>query len=220
MKKSLNLLLMFIAGPLLLWGQKPEPISQSGRFGLGLRGTYNFFPGKDTFRGFGTGGQFKIGAGKKVNTEFFLDYISSNDKRNATRNDYHFGWSVQFSPFGNFGEGKFRPYFLGGQCFDFTKVAIQPVQGMAGYFAPQETPVIFSAAIQAGAGVSTFVQRDVELTLQLQYMIHLGNDVHVDYSPMVIDGTPVLVNEKRTDPAGHLIASFSVNYYFLRLWKR
>ena len=195
-------------------------LSQSGRFGLGLRGTYNFFPGKDTFRGFGTGGQYKIGVGKRVNTEFFLDYISSSDKRNGTRNDYHFGWSVQFSPFGNFGEGKIRPYFLGGQCFDFTKVAIQPLATRGGYFPAQQTPAIFSAAIQAGAGVSTFVQNDIELTLQLQYMIHLGNDVHIDYSPTEVDASPLLVNEKHTDPAGHLIASFSINYYFLRLWKK
>ena len=219
MVKSLKLGVWLLLAPILTFAQE-KPLSQSGRFGLGLRGTYNFFPGDDTFRGFGTGGQYKIGAGKKVNTEFFLDYISSDDRRNGARNDYHFGWSVQFSPFGNFGEGKVRAYFLGGQCFDFTKVSIQPVRGFGAYFAPQETPYVFSAAIQAGAGLSTFIQKDIELTLQLQYMVHLGKDVHIDYSPMAFDGAPILVNEKITNPEGHLIVSFSVNYYFLRLWKR
>lgn len=225
MKKSLKTvsLLLLLLGPCFLFAQdKPsrETITQKGRFGFGIRGSYNFFPEKNSFRGWGTGGNFKLGVSKKVNTEFFMDFINSDDGRSGYRHDHHVGWSVQISPFGNFGEGTVRPYLLAGQCFDLTQVGIHPTRGWSAYYPAQKTPYVFSAAVQMGLGLSAFIHKNMELTFQAQYMIHLGKDVHIDYSPMAVDGAPVLEIEKETKPDGHIILSMTANYYFLRLWKK
>ncbi len=192
----------FLLFPLLLSAQEYS----SGSFALGIRNTLNIFPHNEAI-GIGAGGQFKIGFSDRVNTEWFLDYITSDAGTNAFRQDYHIGWSVQFVfPKTGFGGSKPVPYLLGGQCFDLTRAGIR---------GGETTPLIFSAAAQAGLGLSQFIGEKFELTFQTQYMVHLTKDIHIDES-----GAGEIQVNRGANFEGHLLLTFSANFYFLDLWSK
>ena len=190
----------------------PEPSMIKGRLGVGVRSTMNIFSGYRP--GIGAGGHWKLGFSDRVNTEWFLDYITSEDDKSGYRKDYHIGWAVQFNLLNNgLANGKINPYVMGGQCFDLTQV------GTTGE-TPMESPKVFSAAVQAGVGVSTFIASDFEVNLQGHYMMHLGKDVHLDYetdghghdhASISVDNHPGL--------EGHFLTTISGTWYFVRLWK-
>jgi hypothetical protein len=204
-------ILILLLGILLAhtaWSQQ-APGYRAGSFGLGIRTTGNYFLDNDLF-GLGAGGQFKIGFSPRVNTEWFLDYIQSSNQNNGFRRDYHIGWSVQFAlPKDGFGSRRVTPYVLGGQCFDLTEV------GYSGHF---KSPLIFSAAAQVGAGISTFIQPRLELNVQAQYMVHLSKDVHLEEHPEE-NGYHYHI-EPGLNFQGHLLLNASLNFYFLQLWNR
>ena len=71
--------------------------NDSGLFSLGARTTISTFNhGEFGNSGFGIGGQYRIQLADRVNTDWFLDYITGNMEDLAFRTDYHFGWSVLF----------------------------------------------------------------------------------------------------------------------------
>jgi hypothetical protein len=179
-----------------------------GRFGLGMRNSLNVF-GDEGMLGLGAGGHFKLSVSRRVNTEWFADVIQSQGNDDILRRDYHIGWAVQFAlPKDGFGSHRFVPYLMGGQCFDLTKV---------GFRNQYESPLVFTAAAQAGVGLSHFLTPSVEVNLQSQYMIHLGKHVHAD-----LDGNGI--GHVRIEPgvelAGHWLTTFSFTVYFLRFWNR
>jgi len=202
-----KLLWMVLLSPFLSFGQGGQ--YSGGAVAIGMRSTANVFTA-DGASGLGAGGQFKIGISKRVNTQWFLDYISSRIEETGYRKDYHIGWSVQFGLGGEgFGEaGKVRPYILAGQCFDLTKVGIQN---------NTESPLIFSAAAQAGAGISWFPVSPLELTLQGQWMAHLTKDVHIDWDAPT---GPQIHEEKGANFEGHLLFTLAANLYFADLVKK
>jgi hypothetical protein len=184
---------------------------QGGRFGVGMRNTVNLW-NENKMVGLGAGGQFKLAFSPRVNTDFFADIITSRGEALTYRKDYHIGWGVQFAlPKSGFGSHRIVPYLMAGQCFDLTKVGFQM---------NTESPLIFSAAVQGGGGISSFVHRSVELNLQLQYMMHLTQ--HVDLTYEIVQGqleTGYEI-EKGASAEGHLLATFSMTFYFLQLWKK
>lgn len=177
-----------------------------GSFGLGLRNAANIF-GHNGMVGLGAGGHFKLGVGSRVNTEWFLDYITSAGEQSSYRHDYHIGWAVQFALLKKgFGEAGISPYIMGGQCFDLTRVGIRVVD---------ESPLVFSAAAQAGAGISTFVHPRLELNLQAQYMMHLTKNVEAHFhSPGDSE-----VQVGNASFKGHTLLTGTLTFYFLRFWK-
>ncbi len=186
----------------------PSKTLRAGRFGIGMRNAANLW-GDNKMLGIGAGGQLKLAFSPRVNTDFFADLIDSKGERGSFRKDYHIGWAVQFGLFkGGFGSRKFVPYLMAGQCFDLTKV------GVVGQTA---SPLIFSAAVQGGAGVSSFVHRNVELNLQLQYMMHMTQHVHLNWNELGVASYDI---DKGASAEGHLLTTFSVTFYFLNLWKR
>jgi hypothetical protein len=144
-----------------------------------------------------------------VNTDWFSDIIQSRGEHNSFRNDYHIGWAVQFAlPKAGFQYHKPVPYILAGQCFDLTRVGVRN---------GPTTPLIFSAAVQGGAGLSWFVHRNMELNLQAQYMMHLTKHVHLDFDEAGVATTEV---ENGPSPEGHLLGTLSFTFYFLQIWNR
>lgn len=187
---------------------RPENTLRAGRFGLGMRNAANLW-GDNKMFGIGAGGQFKLAFSPRVNTDFFADLIDSKGERGSFRKDYHIGWGVQFGLLkGGFGSHRFVPYLMAGQCFDLTKV---------GVVSQTASPLIFSAAVQGGAGVSSFVHRNIELNLQVQYMMHMTQHVHLDWDESGVASYEV---DKGASTEGHLLTSFSVTFYFLNLWNR
>lgn len=200
------ILLWMLTNPLLA---QDAPAYKGGSIGLGLRTTGNYFL-DNNLAGLGAGGQFKVGFSPRVNTEWFFDYIQSSGPNESFRRDYHIGWSVQFAMNkAGFGRQRITPYLLGGQCFDLTEV------GFTGY---NKSPLIFSAAAQVGAGISTFVLPRVELNLQTQYMVHLSKDIHLEEEPVA--GAANYHIDQGLNFQGHLLLNASMNFYFLQLWNR
>lgn len=207
--------------PSSLFAQVPQPAPnaatlvapasntlRAGRFGLGMRNAANLW-GDNQMLGIGAGGQFKLAFSPRVNTDFFADLIDSKGEKGSFRKDYHIGWAVQFGLFkGGFGSRKFVPYIMAGQCFDLTKV---------GVVYQTASPLVFSAAVQGGVGVSSFVHRNVELNLQLQYMMHMTQHVHLDWDELGVASYEI---DKGASTEGHLLTTFSMTFYFLNLWKR
>jgi len=199
-------LLLVMTGPACLSAQTTD--FKGGKFGLGMRHRLNVF-GDEGIVGVGAGGHFKLSVSPRVNTEWFVDLIQSQGNGDIIRRDYHIGWAVQFAlPKDGFGSHKFVPYLIGGQCFDLTKV---------GFRGQYESPLVFSAAAQAGLGVSHFMTPALELNLQSHYMVHLGKHVHANLDGNGIGHVDI---DRGTELAGHWLTTFSFTVYFLRLWNR
>jgi hypothetical protein len=185
-----------------------RPSIQGGMLGLGMRNSVNFF-GSDGMLGMGAGGQFKLSFSRHVNTDWFVDLIHSRGDEGVYRRDYHIGWAVQFA----LNKEGFRsrgvvPYVLGGQCFDLSQV---------GFTGQYESPLVFTAAAQAGLGLSHFITPHLELNLQSHYMMHLGKHVHPAFDGNGIGHVEV---ENGFDLSGHVLTTFSFTAYFVRLWNR
>ena len=143
---------------------------QSGMLSFGVRTTLSTFNGGDFGNnGFGVGGQYRLQFADRVNSDWFLDYISSNVGDFAKRTDYHIGVSI-LSYFTRKPSPLIKPYLVAGYCFDWTKlVAINDASNNV---------VKKSSAVQAGAGFHLNLSERMDLSFVSQYMIHLGGDFH------------------------------------------
>jgi hypothetical protein len=189
---------------------------KSGSFELGMRSTVSLF-GDANAAGFGTGGQFRIMLAKKLNTEWFADYIQTDLYTLGKRTDAHIGWSVMFYIMDE--PKKLDPYFIAGHCFDYTRVNI--------YHSLTEPPVDsksrWSSAAQVGFGCHYYLGKYFNLSLATQYMLHLGKDI--DTKRETVNGKEVLTVEQQTTNnkltfEGHLLTTLSLNFRIGQLWGR
>jgi opacity protein-like surface antigen len=196
--------------------------NESGHLSLGMRSTVSLF-GSTGSTGIGYGGQFRLRLGQKLNTEWFADYIRTDLNGLGTRNDGHIGWSVMFYPLNPSAEtGKLNPYILAGHCFDYTKVSSNLF-----YDSKQNTYTTssrhrLSSAMQMGVGTSYNISKNADISLSVQYMTHLGNDIHTKVIPDT-DGTGKKLviddDEKTLILEGHLFCTLSLNIRIADLWK-
>lgn len=188
---------------------------EPGVFQLGMRNTYSLFGDQGT-TGMGVGGQFRLMLGKKINTEWFADYIQNDLYNLGKRIDGHIGWSVMFYLLDE--PKKIDPYLIAGHCFDYTKVTVYNslIQNNSG-----ETSHRWSSAAQMGVGTHVPIGEKFDLSLSAQYMVHLGNDIHthlhsengVEYLEIEQQET----NNKLTFE-GHLLLTMSLNIKIADLW--
>ena len=180
--------------------------SPVGSFSLGTRNTISMFS-DDGGVGVGIGGQFRIQPGRRINTEWFFDYIPSKNKNITARQDYHFGWSIMYYPgetvdFSNL----LQPYILAGHCFDFSKISEQKN--------PANFAECWTMATQAGAGTHINITQSFDCSLSAQYMLHFGKEIVT-----TIDKDAVSFEKKApAGPDGHLLFSVSFNYKLGHLW--
>lgn len=190
----------------------PAADTYAGEFQLGLRSTASLF-GSDGYFGSGVGGQFRIGLGSRINTEWFADLITSNLGNAGRRTDGHIGWSVMFYLKKERTMG-FNPYILAGHCFDYTKITAfsSPYSNLE-----EESGERWSSAVQMGAGTHYRLTPRFDVSLSAQYMLHLGNDIHAHVET---DSYPTLEIEEHEGAGleGHLLVTFSVNYKIGDLW--
>lgn len=192
--------------------------NQGGTVSIGMRSTLSSFngdhyhndgsvvvkdPQSDPFS-LGLGGQFRIQASDRVNTEWFFDYLpgSSNQVR---RNDYHIGWSVMYYVLEN-PNPTFRPYVVAGHCFDYTyRVELNNRSNEVNRW---------SSAVQAGLGTHIRLNDRLDLSLMSQYMMHLGTHVETIYTDHGIEF------EKTSGGSleGHLLTTVSLNFKIADLW--
>lgn len=179
-----------------------------GIFSLGVRMPVSAFNDGDWRNmGTGVGGQFRIRIAERLNTDWFADYVTGNVSDFASRTDYHIGWSVlyylgQKSP----DQVKVQPYFLAGHCFDYT---MQKDNLNRNNFAER-----WSSAVQAGIGSHFNLTKRFDISTTLQYMIHMGTDIHAEKE----NGVVVFNKEKGVNLEGHIFFNLSLNYKIVDLW--
>jgi len=187
--------------------------SDAGTFSLGMRSTISVFDhDKNTKIGYGTGGQFRIQILDRLNTEWYLDYLQQDLSDVALRKDVHIGWSLMFYPWLLKDKEKlqyFKPYIVAGHCFDWSILSIKDYRKIEGKK--------FSSALQGGIGAQVNITKNLDFTTVVQYMIHLGKDLQLNYNEEThLHG---IENHKHTAASGHLLITMSINYKIARLWK-
>lgn len=180
----------------------------NGMLQIGLRTTLSIFNPENP-AGMGSGGHFRIGLGTKLNTEWFFDYIKSNENGVFNRNDYHIGWTVQYFPFGyTFVPNKISPYIAAGHCFDYTRVSLT---------APFNNDALdrWTSAVSSGIGTHFHLSKNMNISLNAIYMIHLGTEILVEkqYWPYHLKEVPAGIE-------GHLLLTLSTNILIGNLWKK
>ncbi len=184
-----------------------------GMFELGVRSTASLF-GDAGNHGLGAGGQFRIRFHRQIGSEWFADYIVTDIDGVGKREDVHIGWSVMFYPFKSESR-RFSPYLLAGHCFDYTKVTPYGVPALHNFKSER-----WSSAIQMGVGTHFNLNQWSDISLSVQYMTHLGNDIHTEI--VEENGLRYLTISDHSHGAsleGHLLTTMSFNVKIGRLWK-
>ncbi|GAB4449628.1 MAG: hypothetical protein OHK0036_06870 [Bacteroidia bacterium] len=197
LKNMLRYWLIFYFISLQLWGQNED---NKKWFSLGMRSTMSVF--SDDGFGIGTGGQFRVQLSKRVNTDWFADYITINLNDEVKSEYAHIGWSVLYYPFQNMLYPHFfQPYILAGHCFDYNK--------KSSILKPDINKDRWGSAIQAGLGTHLNFTKRADVSLMLQYMIHLTSEIHYEYNNI----NEIEFHTKSSSTLeGHLLFTISVNY--------
>lgn len=198
-------------------GYKKQTIP--GFLTLGVRSTISTFnDGSTDYAGYGVGGHFRLPFSTRINSEWYADFITNNIGNLAYRKDYHIGWSVMFyllDPykgkekdiiFMSYLLPRFQPFVEAGHCFDYGGLRLnQP-----------NSPTFerWSSAVQFGAGTHYNLDSRFDITLKVQYMMHLGNHIHAH----IRDGVVEIDDHQSGALEGHLLTTFSVNYKLFKLW--
>lgn len=197
-----------------LMAVEDEPYHPQGVLQVGLRSTVSAFS-HDGAAGFGTGGQFRLRFTKKVNSEWFIDYLSTNLGGLGKRADAHIGWSIVFYPFEGLLQSKFTPYIIAGHCFDYTRVT--PFNTITELHS-DESQKRWSSATQAGLGVHWNLSEKFNISLSSQYMIHLGNNIHTHVTENNGVKSLEVIPERGASMDGHLLTTLSLNIRLFDLW--
>jgi hypothetical protein len=175
------------------------------QFELGMRSTLSSFTDAGSY-GMGAGGQFWIRAGKHLNTVWYADYISTDIQGLGYRKDAHIGWSVIFYLDKNpLLTHKVTPFIMAGQCFDYTQLYSNYLNTTAERWS--------AAAPQGGGGITYMLTDKFDISLFIQYMLHLGT--HVESALLSDNNGERYLSISREPGAsldGHLLFTFSVNY--------
>lgn len=216
MKTHLFVVFLIFSGQLAAQSFTYKNKDQGGTVSIGIRSTMSTFNSDHHEEGegnthvepdpfaLGLGGQFRVQASNRVNTEWFFDYLpSANDK--VRRNDYHIGWSVMYYLREN-PAPVFRPYVLAGHCFDYTyREEIMNHNNNANRW---------SSAVQAGIGAHFRLNDRLDISFLTQYMLHLGTHIETIYSDTGITFGKVAGGSME----GHLLSTVSLNYKISDLW--
>ena len=183
----------------------------SGCFQLGVRSAFSAFSDAGA-SGFGFGGQFRIRLLDRLNTDWFADYLTTDIKGLAKREDVHIGWSVLAYPFNcKTIKRKITPYILAGHCFDYTKVS----KNNSDVFKEK-----WSSAVQAGLGMHYNFTDRMDISLTGQYMMHLGKEVNAQV--FEVDGKKdvLITMDKISGIEGHMLINLSMNVLLFDMWNK
>ena len=189
----------------LLGQDDNSKLNASGVFSLGGRSTISLFNDvSSSSYGTGLGGQFRLQFAERINSDWFFDYLTSDIGNLVSRTDYHIGWSVMVYPIREV--WLIKPYLIAGHCFDYTNMKENNDRSN---FAER-----WSSAVQGGIGTHIRLSERLDFSLTGQYMMHLGNHLHPEFS-----GNQVFFHtEKGASLEGHLLTTLSINYKIGKLW--
>ena len=208
MKLKLTIAVLLLTPALHLFAQQKEvdTYQSPGMVSVGTRNTFSMF-NDDNAMGKGIGGQIRVQLGKRIGSEWFLDYITSKNGSLTFRNDYHVGWSLMYYPIKAEEDKRLlQPYFIAGHCFDYSKVT---EQGNRLNYAGR-----WSMATQAGIGTHFNITNRFDFSLSAQYMLHFGKEIESSGEK----GKLIIAKQDHTTPDGHLLVSLSFNYKLFHLF--
>jgi hypothetical protein len=182
--------------------------TEGGKLTLGLRSNTSLFSDEGS-SGTGVGGQFRLRFLKKINTEWFADYIRSDVRSLARRTDGHIGWSVMFDMIDPSKQTFLSPYIVAGHCFDYTSI----VKTYS-----KESQSRWSSAINMGAGTHFNLSKKVDLSLASLYMLHLGDDIETEPFQNAYGNEDLRIVKGDLGLEGHLFLIMSVNLQVADLW--
>ncbi|MBL1279555.1 MAG: hypothetical protein COA33_004755 [Fluviicola sp.] len=180
--------------------------TQGGLFSLGVRTTVSAFDGGNSgSEGMGVGGQFLIQLSDRINTSWYLDYITGTENALTSRKDYHIGWSVMYY-LTKKSNSLFRPFLVAGHCFD--KTVLTDNTNLSNNISRG------SSAVQMGGGFHLNLSERMDLTFATQYMMHLGTNVHSD----IVNNAVIFEKHKGAGVEGHVLFQIGINYKIADLW--
>jgi hypothetical protein len=208
MLKNIFLITCIFISLWTLGQQKPS----GGEFSLGMRSSISLF-GNEGNTGLGAGAQMQLRFFQWMNSEWFLDYITTNISDLGYRRDAHIGWSVIFEPkHYEIKENQIlTPFIIAGHCFDYTEVHSFTEQG--------GQAKRWSSAVQAGLGLNYRLNNRFNFGLNCHYMLHLGKhlDAHIHGSGANQHLEVELSDSNELE--GHLFLVLSLNVIIADLWK-
>lgn len=183
--------------------------AEGGAFSLGARTTFNIFTNIPGAFGMGVGGSARLQFLRRLNTEWFADYITSNLYNKANRVDAHIGWNVMFYLIDPKGfKRRFSPFVAAGHCFDYTGIRLNgPGQPMHDRW---------TSAVQFSVGCHYNLTPRLDISLSTLYDLHLGNEVDAGLDK---EGNVQISEEKNAGWEGHIMLILSVHYKIAKLWK-
>lgn len=182
-----------------------DSLSQKGVLSLGLRSSIGLVYEHDWNKtAFGTGAQFRLRFSDRVNSDWFIDFLTGDLEDFGKRSDVHIGWSVLYYPLKN-QHIKVQPYVLAGHCFEFLTLQENAH--------PQNSASRKSASVQAGLGFHVHLSPRADISFESQYMMHFGTNIIITQEPQLTFTKPrgVLLQD-------HLLFHFSINYSIADLW--
>lgn len=225
--KKIQLVLLFIFISVVCVAQdkekkeEKERADENGQFQFGMRSSMSLFD-HQSYPGLGFGGQFRIRLGKRLNTEWYADYIKTDIGGLGYRETGHIGWSVMFFPLETEAKkGNIVPYVIGGHCFDYARINTNIYLDPVTHELEQNSVERWTTAVQMGLGLNYYISDKVDLSFTTQYMSHIGNDLHVDVYDADGDNVGhdhgaasdhlVINEEPGTVLEGHLLMTLSIN---------
>lgn len=180
--------------------------TEKGALSLGARTSYSLVnDGKWQKPAFGAGGQFRLRFSDRVNSEWFLDYLTADLADYGWRADTHIGWSMMYYLLRN-PHPTVQPYILAGHCFEYLKFS---ANNQPSNFAER-----YSASAQAGIGTHFNITNKFDISLTAQYMIHFGTKIIASNAENVVTFTKV----KGSGIHDHVLFNISLNYKIADLW--
>ncbi len=204
------LFLVLIISGSTIFAQQDRHNHQSGYFSVTQRVSASLWSlNQWRLSGLGKGTAFRLQISKRLNTEWYADYIKTEFKGRAFRWDRHLTNSVMFY-FRSLDtlKYKFHPFVSASVfCLDFTHVE---------EVGTGKSLQRFSFSQQFGLGAHYFITERADISLYAQYYNHLGNDIHIEELP---DGSlHIEEHRERISLEGHMFVVFSVGYRIADLW--
>ncbi|MFT6727769.1 MAG: hypothetical protein ACI9RU_001122 [Litorivivens sp.] len=196
---------------------------EMGEVEIGIRSTLSVFD-EEFNPGLGYGGQLRFRAGKRIQTEWYADFIKTDVPNFGHRETVHVGWSVLLYPFNTISvKSSAVPYLLAGHCFDYAKLEENHFPSTAERhehnYVNEER---LSSAVQMGMGSHFYLADNFNLSVSAQYMYHIGNELTLRSGEKGLDSghDHLFGNKPNVLLEGHVLVTASLNFYITDLVRR
>lgn len=166
---------------------------------VGTRNVISFLSSQGGI-GKGIGGHMRIQLSRRINTEWFFDYVTSKNEP-TVMNEYHVGWSLMYylkkdNDYSNL----LQPYIMAGHCFD--NINVFEINNKAN----KQSAV--NMATTAGLGMHINITRRFDCSISGQYMLDFGKEIIKKTEGDAL----TLTKSGHTTVDGHPLITISINY--------